>query len=119
MKIYVLEPNKKGYVKEIDGSLKSMQAVVGGPIEFCQPLSFDTNPALQEVAIICNEEGKLLFGAVGAVGAEPNFDLYTESGRKYDTIVGICFLCHAGLESEDLESIKNEEIAAFCAQQRH
>ena len=109
MKIYVLEPNKKGYVKEIDGSLKSMQAVVGGPIEFCQPLSFDSNPTLQEVAIICNEESKLF-------GAKTNFSLHVngESNAIYDYLAGICFLCHAGLESEDLESIKDEEIAAFC-----
>ena len=112
MKILVVEPNKKGYVKEIDGSLESMQAVVGGPIECCQPISFDSDKVLQEVAIICNEEGKL-------IGATPNFALHTESGVVYDLIVGICFLCHAGLETEDLESIKDEEIAAFCAQQRH
>lgn len=53
MKVLVVEPMKKPYTKEIDGSLKSMQELVGGTIEVVYP--FD-----DPVALICNDEGKLM-----------------------------------------------------------
>ena len=53
MKILVIEPMKEPYVKEIESGLESMQKIVGGLIQAIYP--FD-HP---EIALICNEEGKL------------------------------------------------------------
>ena len=53
MTILVVEPMKPPTVQEIDGSLESMQRIVGGDIEAVYP--FD-----DPVAIVCNEEGKML-----------------------------------------------------------
>lgn len=47
MKILVVEPMKRPYVQEIDGSLESMQKLVGGTIEAVYP--FD-----DAVVLICN-----------------------------------------------------------------
>ena len=54
MRILVVEPTKDPYVKEIDGSLASMQAIVGGFIQAVEPFE-DPN-----VLLLCNEDAKLL-----------------------------------------------------------
>ena len=53
IKVLVKEPNKIAVLKEIEGDLKSMQAIVGGRIEVVT-LSHDP-----KILLICNEEGKL------------------------------------------------------------
>ena len=59
------EPEKYPKVIEIDDSLESMQAVVGGSIEEYMPFE-------DEIAIICNEEGKLIGLPLNrAIYAEP------------------------------------------------
>lgn len=52
MKVLVVEPLKPCYVREIEG-LKAMQDLVGGHIEAIYPYE-------EPVAIIANEEAKLL-----------------------------------------------------------
>ena len=64
MKVVIVEPKKKPVVHDIDADLKSMQKIVGGPIEAVYP--FD-----EPVALICNEEGKFN-------GMRPNRAVYTE-----------------------------------------
>ena len=49
MRILVVEPTKDPYVKEIDGSLASMQAIVGGFIQAVEP--FDDHNVLLEMCI--------------------------------------------------------------------
>ena len=61
MRILVVEPTKDPYVKEIDGSLTSMQAIVGGFIQAVEPFE-DPN-----VLLLCNEEAKLLGLPVGCL----------------------------------------------------
>ena len=53
MKIILVKPFTQPYTTEIKGDLESMQAIVGGYIEAVYP--FDD----QEIALVCNEEGKL------------------------------------------------------------
>ena len=53
IRILVVEPTKDPYVKEIDGSLASMQAIVGGFIQAVEPFE-DHN-----VLLLCNEEATL------------------------------------------------------------
>lgn len=94
IKVLVKEPGKPAALKEIDGDLKSMQAIVGGYIEV---LTINHNP---EILLICNEEGKLN-------RLHPNFPF------RGDLIVGpVCFARGddegeiVGLEDGDLEIIQ-------------
>ena len=52
IKVLVVEPNKAPYEKEIEDGLASLQHEVGGTIQAIYPFE-------EEVAIICNDEGKL------------------------------------------------------------
>ena len=79
MKIIVVEPQKKPVVREIDSGLESMQKVVGGSIEAVYPFE-------EPVALICNDEGKLL-------NLPLNRALRDENGTVYDIISGTFFLC--------------------------
>ena len=59
VRIIVCRPGEKATLEEIDDSLESMQSVVGGYIEEYQPFHDDNDPRVDDVAIFCNEEGKL------------------------------------------------------------
>ena len=62
--VLLIEPNKYPRMIEIDDTLEAMQAAVGGDIEEYMPFE-------DEVAIICNEEGKV-------TGLPPNRAVYAE-----------------------------------------
>ena len=62
--VLLIEPNKYPKMIEIDDTLEAMQKVVGGDIEEYMPFE-------DEVAIICNEEGKVN-------GLTPNRAVYGE-----------------------------------------
>lgn len=81
LRVLVKEPYKEPYVKEIEGTLKSMQEIVGGYIE-CVEM-----PTVQGVDLYVNEEGKL----EGQLG---NFWL----PEYEDCVVGTCFM--VGFEPE-------------------
>ncbi|MBQ5389883.1 MAG: DUF3846 domain-containing protein [Clostridia bacterium] len=98
MIVLVVEPNKNPYTKVIDGSLKSMQEVTGGQIEAIYP--FD-----EEVALVCNEEGKLL-------GLPPNRFLVINNSVK-DIIMGTFFLCSCPSDSDSFGSLNNEQIEKY------
>lgn len=100
MKILVIEPMKEPYVKEIDGRLETMQNIVGGLIQAIYP--FD-NP---EIALICNDEGKL-------IGLPLNRALRDKNGEVYDIISGTFFLCSAPADSENFESLTDEQIEKY------
>ena len=53
MKVLMVEPGKSPYAAEIESGLKSLQAAVGGDIQAVYPYE-------DPVALICNEEGKLM-----------------------------------------------------------
>jgi hypothetical protein len=100
MKVLIVEPLKVPYEKEIDGSLASMQAVVGGLIQLLYP--FDD----PELALICNDEGKIL-------GLPYNRALRDEDGRIYDVVAGTFFLCRAPADSENLAGLTEGQVK-FC-----
>lgn len=63
--VLLVQPDKYPKMIEIDSSLEAMQAVVGGDIEEYMPFE-------DEVAIVCNEEGKILGLPLNrAIYAEP------------------------------------------------
>ena len=99
MKVLVIEPVKAPFVKEIDSSLESMQKVVGGYIQALFPFE-------DPVALVCNEEGKLL-------GLPLNRALRDEDGNVYDIISGTFFLCSAPPDQETFASLSDDEILHF------
>ena len=58
MKVIIVRPLEEPVAAEIEPGLKPMQEIVGGYIQAVYPFE-------EPVALICNEEGKLL-------GLEPN-----------------------------------------------
>lgn len=100
MKILVVEPLKEPYVKELDGSLESMQAIVGGLIQSIYP--FD-HP---EIALICNDEGKLMRLLL-------NRALFDDQGNIYDIIAGTFFICSAPSDSDSFASLTDEQIEKY------
>ena len=97
MRILIVEPVKAPYEKEIAGDLKSMQAVVGGYIQAIYPFEDE------ELALICNEEGKL-------TGLPLNRVLKDEEGSVYDVVAGTFFLCRAPADSERFERLTSEQV---------
>ncbi|MDR3766771.1 MAG: DUF3846 domain-containing protein [Butyricicoccus sp.] len=53
MKILVVEPNKAPYGTDIPPTLENMQVLVGGLIQAVYPFE-------EPIALVCNDEGKLL-----------------------------------------------------------
>lgn len=97
MKILVVEPMKTPTVQEIDGSLRSMQRIVGGDIEAVYP--FD-----DPVAIVCHGEGKLL-------GLPMNRALTDDHGVPYDIVCGTFFV--VGIGNEDFTSLTEQQIEKY------
>ena len=96
MKVLV-EPMKRPYVLEIDGSLASMQKLVGGTIQAVYP--FD-----DPVALICNDEGKLM-------NLPCNRSLYDEQQNPYDVICGTFFV--VGVGDENFKSLTDWQIRKY------
>ena len=93
IKVLVKEPGKSAALREIEGDLKSMQAIVGGCIEI---VTINHNP---DILLVCNEEGKL-------------DDLDDNFPFRGDFIVGTVFFARGddereiiGLEDGDLEIV--------------
>ena len=99
MQILVVEPGKAPVITEIDGSLKEMQKIVGGTIQAVYPF-------LEDVALVCNDEGKML-------GLPLNRGLRDEHGNLYDIISGTFFLCGAPMDSENFVSLSPEQMERF------
>ncbi len=97
MIVLMVEPMKEPYVKEISPGLKSLQNEVGGFIEAIYP--FD-----DPVALVCNEEGKLL-------GLELNRGLFDDNGRLYDIMAGLFMV--VGLGDEDFASLSPDLIDKY------
>ena len=98
--VLVVEPMKKPYVKEINPGLTSLQTEVGGDIEAIYPYS-------DPVALICNNEGKL-------IGLDPNRGLLDENGEIYDIVAGTFLV--VGLGEEDFASLSPELIQKYTEQ---
>ena len=92
MTVLVVEPMKEPYVKEIDPGLRSLQAEVGGDIGAAYPFR-------DPVALVCNDEGKL-------IGLDLNRGLRDENGELYDIMAGTFLV--VGLGEEDFASLSPE-----------
>lgn len=81
MKVLVVRPMEMPEVQEIDHTLFAMQELVGGTIQAVYP--FD-----DPVALVCNDEGKLL-------GLPWNRTLTDDHGVPYDIVCGTIFCCRS------------------------
>ena len=99
MKVVVVEPQKTPVVREIDPGLESMQKIVGGPIEAVYP--FD-----EPVALICNEEGKLL-------NLPLNRALRDDDGNVYDIVSGTFFVCAVPPASDRFEGLTDQQVKTY------
>lgn len=98
MRVLVVEPERRPEPREIDGSLESMQEIVGGLI---QPIYLDNS-----VILICNDEGKLL-------NLPANRGLRDKDGQIYDIVCGTFFLCGAPDDSDHFTSLTPEQIKQY------
>ena len=100
MTVLLVKPRRRPLIKEIDGSLESMQGLVGGTIQAIYTFE-------DAVALVCNDEGKLL-------GLPPNRMLFDpDSGNPFDVIAGDFFLCAAPPGGETFESLTDEQIRRY------
>ena len=105
LKVLYIEPMKTPKIVEIDGDLESMQNLVGGYIEEYMPFE-------DEVAIVCNDEGKIN-------GLEPNRGIFDKEGELQDIICGPFFICYAPVESEKYLSLPDNLRKKYEEMFRH
>lgn len=99
IKVLFIEPHKYPKVVNLNDTLEDMQKLVGGDIEEYMPFDDD-------VAIVCNEEGKLN-------GEELNRAIYGDDGRLLDIIAGKFFICYAPIESERFLSMPDDLLKKY------
>ena len=94
IEVIMVEPGERAVIRVMDDSLGAMQAAVGGLIEEYMPFE-------DEVALICNEEGKMN-------GMPLNRAIYGEDGQIMDVIAGPFFIAYAPVESENFLSLPDD-----------
>lgn len=99
MKILKIEPGMKPVVAEIKHTLEAMQEIVGGLIQAIYPFE-------EPVALICNDEGKLL-------NLHPNRALRDKNGNIYDVVCGTMFICSAPPGYQNFCSLTEEQIEKY------
>ena len=99
MLVLMIESGKAPRRLELSHSLEEMQKAVGGFIQILYPFS-------EPVALVCNEEGKLL-------GLPANRALQDESGAVYDIVCGTFFLCGAPPDSDTLEGLTEAQVSRY------
>ena len=99
MRVVVVETKKKPMVQDIGSDLESMQKIVGGSIEAVYPFA-------DPVALICNEEGKLL-------NLPLNRALRDKAGEVYDIISGTFFLCAAPTDSDHFAGLTDQQEKTY------
>ena len=102
MQVVVVEPKKKPMVQDVGSDLKSMQKIVDGSIHAIYP--FD-----EPVALICNEEGKLL-------NLPLNRALRNDEGEVYDIISGTFFVCAAPPNSDHFAGLTDQQVKTYLEQ---
>lgn len=91
IKVLLIKPGKSPAEIEVEDTLEAQQKLVGGYIEMCMPFE-------DEVALICNEEGKIC-------RLPMNRALRNEKGEVTDIVFGDFFLCYAPCESDGFLSL--------------
>ena len=101
LRVILCRPEEKAESGEIEDKLESMQEVVEGPIQEYMPFHSEHDPRYDDLAVICNEEGKLM-------RLPPSRAIFDEDGQVMDIIAGPFFICYAPLESESFLSLPED-----------
>lgn len=101
LRTLIVEPGMAPRIGEVEDTLEAKQKVVDGLIELVFPPSHP-----DDVCLICNEEGKLR-------GLPLNRAIRLEDGTAYDIIAGTFLILRAPEESEDFESLTDEQIEIY------
>lgn len=97
MKVIMCKVGEDARLGVIGNGLKDMQEFVGGYIEAIYPYD-------EEVAIVVNEEGKM-------IGLPFNRAMINDDGKIVDVLCGDFFIC--GLGEEDFTDIQDEYVEKF------
>ena len=97
LSVLKIAPGQHPQQVEIDNNLKALQEAVGGTIAAVYPFA-------DPVAIICNDDGKL-------IGLPLNRALRDENGQMYDVVAGTFLV--VGLGEEDFASLTPELAEKF------
>jgi len=103
--VIMVEPMKPPRMVTLNDNLESMQEAVGGWIEEYMPFP-------DEVALICNEEGKMN-------GMPLNRAIYGEDGQLMDIIAGPFFIAYAPIESENFLSMPEDLKRKYMQEFKH
>lgn len=99
IRVLLVKPGKAPTVTMIDNRLSELQQAVDGNIEMIKPFGDD-------VALICNEEGKL-------DGLPLNRGLKDPQGNLTDIVSGNFLLCRASEKDGELLSLTEEQIRKY------
>ena len=97
--VLYIQPRKEPEEIVIDDTLEAMQSLVNGYIEEFMPFEDD-------VAIICNEEGKIN-------GLKPNRIICDSEGNMIDIVMGSFFIVNAPEDSDNFESLTDDMIEKY------
>lgn len=97
IRVLSIQPLRKPIVKDIPDDLASLKKEVQGDIQAIYPFE-------DRVALICNEEGKLL-------QLPPNRALRTKDGTVYDIVVGDFLI--AGIGEENFCSLSDDLVEKY------
>ena len=97
MRVLVVEPLERPIIKEIEGTLESMQRIVGGNIQAICPFNDSVN-------VITSDMGKLIEQPMNRV-------LRDMDGKIDDVICGTFFIC--GVSNQDFISLTDEQIERY------
>ena len=100
LRVLIVEPGRAPYEKEIPSGLAAMQNIVGGLIQALYPFE-------ESVALICNDEGKLLGLPMNRALRE------SRTGKPYDIVCGTFLLCGAPPNEEDFTSLTDEQFRHY------
>ena len=116
IRIVKVLPNQKPVVCEIERGLEKLQEIVDGTIQCIYPFDDD-------VGLICNDDGKLLglpynralfFDWDKASEYEEiDGEQYVPIDEIYDAIVGTFFICRTPSDSDNFESLTDEQVDKY------
>ena len=99
LRVLLVEPGNRPRTVELPHTLEAMQQTVGGLIQAVYPFE-------EPVALVCNDEGKLL-------GLPLNRGLRAEDGTLYDIVCGTFFLCAAPPDSDSFVSLSEAQLVRY------
>mgnify|MGYP000138074266 FL=1 len=98
IRVLVVEPMRKPYVKTIPDTLEAIYHVIEGDCMQVVPL-YGTN--IKNAVIVCNDDGKLRGLPLNRLRCDKN-------GNPYDVIAGTFFL--TGVDGEDFCSLTDDQV---------